>query len=62
MSEGFSLGMTEGFINNIETAFKILRKVLSRDLQGHGRSEKFYPSVGSAFVFEGTETCNYLLY
>lgn len=54
--------MTEGFINNIETAFKILRKVLSRDLQGHGRSEKFYPSVGSAFVFEGTETCNYLLY
>lgn len=34
MSEGFSLGMTEGFINNIETAVKILRKVLSRDLQG----------------------------
>lgn len=58
MSEGFSLGMTEGFINNIETAVKILGKVLSRDLQGQERSEKFYPSEGSAFVFEGMETCN----
>lgn len=58
MSEGFSPGMTEGFINNIETAVKILGKVLSRDLQGQERSEKFYASEGSAFVFEGMETCN----
>jgi len=51
--------MTEGFINNVETAFKIQRKVLSSDLQGQGRSEKFYPSVGSVFVFfEGIENCN----
>jgi len=59
MSEGFSLGVTEGFINNIETAFKIQRKVLSRDLQGQGRLVKFYQCVDSVFVFfEGIETCN----
>lgn len=51
MPKGFSLGVTEGFINNIETAFKIQRKVLSMDLQGQGGSEKFYPSMGSVFVF-----------
>lgn len=59
MSKGFSLGVTERFINNIEIAFKIQRKVLSRDLQGQGRSEKFYPSVASVlFFFEGIEICN----
>lgn len=63
MPNGFSLGVTEGFINNTETAFKIRGKFCQGILkvrEDQERSEEFYLSVGSVFVFfKGAENCNY---